>query len=185
MEYCNKDAYLWSILPTTGIVSISPDVGTFTNLPTIPVRNTKLYGIPYEDNYTGTNGALRIITFTSSSINSPVRNTGPILYLFSGLSIYDVKWKVLNAPSSVKVGFYTSNWLPASSDESKYYLFATDKGLSLYNTPTGQFRATSLSVLSVIIEGNYPVELEVSYCNPPSITYPDLQLYLPVPYGLP
>lgn len=179
IEYRNKDNHLWSVLPLAGISQVGTTSGSVTTDFSKPlVKKTKCYGIPYEGTYTG-NTTLRVINFTCSSLDGPITTNGPLLYLFSGMTIAHIKWKLRNAPPGTKVGFYTANWLTSNTDENKYYLFATDRGLSLFTTECGEFKAFGVIVVAVIVEGNFPVELEVTYRNPKILTIPPLQLFLP------
>lgn len=198
MEYRNKDSYLWSVLPLTGLTEITTFSTSTSNFPNTPLRKSRSFGIPYEGDYRG-NTNLRVLNFTTSPngpITSDPRNvtnatTGPILYAFSASAILRFKWKTIGAPKDVtigapkgaKIGFYTSNWLSTSSNQDKYYLFPTDRGISLFNTNKGEFYTTGFTIFSVITEGSFALELEVSYCNPKSITLPQLSLYIPTVFA--
>lgn len=79
--------------------------------------------------------------------------------------------------------FYTSTWIPNVNDQTRYYLFPTEKGPSIFQSLKGSFTATGLSFLAVIVEGNYAVSLKVSYRNPSSMTSVSLPLYIPIPFA--
>lgn len=179
MEYCNKDAYLWSVLPLSGITSAMTPFGTVTNLPTTILSKSRLFGIPYPNTF---QSLLSIINFTNSSLLGPITNSGPLLFVFSRSAILKVKWKVIGAPADIKVGFYTSNWL-VNGNETNYYLFPTNKGISLFEGLCGEFTTTDLAILSVIIEGSYGFEMEISYSNPKSVTFPDRPLFITLPFA--
>lgn len=188
MQYRDKDSYLWSVLPVTGITTIVPTSPKVTKFPNSLLPKTRCYGIPYTNN-----SKLNVLNFTSSSLNGPITSNGPVLYFFSALAIAHFKWTAIGAPSTFKIGFYTSNWLNTSSNQDKYYLLPTDRGLSLFgnvvyhkpqcDTNQGEFYTTGFTVFSVIIEGSFALELEVTYCNPKCLPALDLKLYLPQPYG--
>lgn len=182
MQYRDKDSYLWSVLPNTGIVFGSPTSPKVVDFPNTLLQKTRCFGIPYEGNYVG-NTTLRVMNFTSSTLKGPITSNGPVLYFFSGLAISHFKWKLHNAPQGTRIGFYTSSWLNGIQEENKYYLFPTDRGISIFNTACGEFYATGITVISVIVEGSFPLEMEVSYHNPKSLPAINLSLYLPQPYA--
>lgn len=184
MEFVSKDAYLWSVLPLSGVSGNYKEIGTFTTFPKPLLKSTKLYGIPFNGTY-NSNVALRLINFTASSLSGPITKAGNFLYLFSMVAIISVKWKILGVPNGIvpKIGFYTANYFPSSSDSSRYYLIPTNLGIGLFSGTNGCFSTTSFGFFSVIVEGDYPVELEVTYRNPKKTTIPDLLLYRPIPFG--
>ena len=198
MEYRNKDSYLWSVLPLTGITAITTFSTSENNFPNTPLRKTRCFGIPYvtdavyrEGDYRG-NTNLRVLNFTTSP-NGPItcdpRNitnatTGPILYAFSATSILHFKWTAIDSGKPIsKIGFYTSNWLSNSNNQDKYYLFPTDRGISMFGKQRGEFYTTGFTMFSVITEGSFALKLEVSYHNPKSLTIPKLSLYTPTVFA--
>ena len=181
MHYRDKDSYLWSTLPNTGVVFGTPTSLKVVDFPNTLLKTTRCFGIPYEGNYIG-NTKLRVLNFTSSTLKGPITSNGPVLYFFSGLAISHFKWKLFG-PYGTRIGFYTSSWLNGVQDENKYYLFPTDRGISMFTEPQGEFYATGITVISVIVEGSFPMELEVSYHNPKSLPAIDMKLYIPQPFA--
>jgi len=177
MEYNSEEAYLWSVLPLSGVTSNYSNSGTFTTFPEAVNRSVKLYGIPYNSDTT-----LKVMNFTASNLMGPILTNGPLLYTFSMEAIYRVKWKI---PTNVKlnVGFYTTDYISTVKESSKYYLFGTSKGMSLFNDCQGEFFFTGFGMFCVIVEGNVPFEMKISYSNPKSVTIPSLKLYLPIPFA--
>lgn len=178
MEYESKEAYLWSVLPLSGITSNYSNSGTFTSFPEATNRSVKLYGIPYNPN-----DSLKVMNFTTSTLNGPILTNGPLLYTFSMEAIYRVKWKI---PTNQKlnVGFYTTDYISTVKESSKFYLFGTSKGVSLFNDCQGEFSFTGFGMFCVIVQGNVPFEMKISYSNPKSVTIPSLKLYLPIPFSI-
>lgn len=186
MEFSSKDAYLWSVLPLTGLASSTGPYGKFTDLPTRPSKSVVLYGIPYDGSYEG-NTSLRVMNFTASNLSGPVLNEGPLLYIFSNTCLLKVEWQIIGLKCSdiaPLVGFYTSNWLKTNSSESNYYLFPSETGPSLFQAKSGCFIATGLDCLSVIVEGNYAVVMKITYRNPKCLIIPEPLLYIPTPCAI-